>query len=83
MGCNQHREVILDNFKKQIESQFEQLENKKKDDDNPLSLLTKSGVKSKKSDDDKASPFKSTSSYKPSTHIVYNKEAMKQLHDKL
>lgn len=58
-------------------------ENKKKDDDNPLSLLTKSGVKSKKSDDDKASPFKSTSSYKPSTHIVYNKEAMKQLHDKL
>ena len=58
-------------------------EDKNKDnDDNPLSILTKSGVKSKKNED-KASPFKSTSSYKPSSHIVYNKEAMKQLHDKL
>ena len=36
-------------------------EDKKKDDDNPLSILTKSGIKSKKNDD-KASPFKSTSS---------------------
>ena len=36
-----------------------------------------------KSDENKMSPFKSTDSYKPTSHIVYNKEIMKKLHDKL
>lgn len=47
MGCNQHREVILDNFKKQIESQFEQLENKKKDEKKRLRSKMTSGEEDK------------------------------------
>tara|TARA_B100000035_G_C20727568_1_gene434087 strand:- start:7 stop:600 length:594 start_codon:yes stop_codon:yes gene_type:complete len=33
--------------------------------------------------EDKASPFKSTNSYKPTSHIVYDEKIMKKLHDKL
>jgi len=54
-----------------------------KSESNPLLMLSNAKVKDNKSADEKASPFKSTSSYKPTTHIVYNKEAMKILHDKL
>ena len=54
-----------------------------KSESNPLLMLSNAKVKDNKSADEKSSPFKSTSSYKPTTHIVYNKEAMKMLHDKL
>ena len=50
---------------------------------NPLLLMSKAKQTGASNVDEKASPFKSTSSYKPVTHIVYNKEAMKTLHDKL
>ena len=40
-------------------------------------------MKKKIVDPDKGSPFKSTETYKPGSHIIYDEKTMKKLHDKL
>tara|TARA_B100000035_G_scaffold314676_2_gene331760 strand:- start:234 stop:836 length:603 start_codon:yes stop_codon:yes gene_type:complete len=71
--------VSIDGYGNLVNEEEEKVKDKNNNNNN-VSMFSKNKVNNS---GDKASPFKSTDTYKPTSHIVYDEKIMKKLHDKL